>query len=307
VIGAPRHPARALARRWARPLWNLAGGASLALGALGVPLPLLPTTPFLLLAAACFLRGSPRLHAWMMTNRVFGSYLAEYRAGRGIPPRARLAAIALLWAGVGVSVVFMLENPWLRGALLLGAAAGTVHMTLVGRRRAAPQPAPPTVRLRPLGEADAAPFASWLRQPHVRRWWGGAEETERKLAAARDRLRRTIIEADGTPVGLLVWGHPTREELDEAGLAEVPESVIDVDVMIGEPAALGRGIGSAALRLLAAQALADPAVPYLIAAAAAGNDASLRAFVKAGFAIARTFDDPAAGPCLLLRHDRLVQ
>lgn len=299
---------RALSRGWARPLWNLAGGLSLALGALGVPLPLVPTTPFLLLAAACFLRGSPRLHAWMMTNRVFGTYLAEYRAGRGIPPRARLAAIALLWAGIGVSVAFMLENPWLRAGLLLGAVAGTVHMALVGRRRAALlPPRPPAVRLVPYAAADEALLARWLRQNHVRRWWGEPEETERELAAAGDRLRRTIIEADGEPVGLFVWGHPTRAELDEAGLAEVPASVVDVDIMIGESGAVGRGIGSAALRLLAAQALSDPATPYLIAATAAGNDASLRAFFKAGFAVARTFDDPAAGPCLLLRRGRLVQ
>ena len=292
-------------RAWARPLWNLAGGLCLALGALGVPLPVLPTTPFLLLAAACFLRGSPRMHAWMMTNRFFGTYLAEYRAGRGVPPRARLAAIALLWAGIGTSVVFLIESAWLRAALLAGAALGTVHMALVGRRRVAPPPAvPPVVRLTPFAAGDGPLLARWLGQEHVRRWWGDPAAVERELAAIGARACRTVIEADGARVGLLVWGPPTRAELDEAGLAEVPESVVDIDVMIGEPAAVGRGIGTEALRQLAARALADPAVPYLIAATAAGNDASLRAFVKAGFAVARTFDDPASGPCLLLRRDR---
>ena len=308
MIGTSRTPVRALSRGWARPLWNLAGGLSLALGALGVPLPLVPTTPFLLLAAACFLRGSPRLHAWMMTNRVFGTYLAEYRAGRGIPPGARLAAIALLWAGIGVSVAFLLKNPWLRAGLLLGAIAGTVHIALVGRRRVGlPPPRPPAVRLVPFAAADEALLARWLRQEHVRLWWGEPEETERELAAAGNRLRRTIIEADEERVGLLVWGHPTRAELDEAGLDDVPDTVVDIDIMIGESGVVGRGIGSAALRLLAAQVFADLEVPYLIAATAAGNDASLRAFLKAGFAVARAFDDAAAGPCLLLRRDRLVQ
>ena len=292
-------------RAWARPLWNLAGGLCLALGALGVPLPVLPTTPFLLLAAACFLRGSPRMHAWMMTNRFFGTYLAEYRAGRGVPPRARLAAIALLWAGIGTSVVFLIESAWLRATLLAGAALGTVHMALVGRRRVAAPPAvPPVVRLTPFAAGDGPLLARWLGQEHVRRWWGDPAAVERELAAIGARACRTVIEADGARVGLLVWGPPTRAELDEAGLAEVPESVVDIDVMIGEPAAVGRGIGTEALRQLAARALADPAVPYLIAATAAGNDASLRAFVKAGFAVARTFDDPASGPCLLLRRDR---
>ena len=77
--------------------------------------------------------------------------------------------------------------------------------------------------------------------------------------------------------------------------------------MIGEHNALGRGIGAEALRLVAAIALADPDVPYLIAAAMAGNDASLRAFAKAGFRVDREFDDPEYGPCLLLRGDRVVR
>ena len=77
--------------------------------------------------------------------------------------------------------------------------------------------------------------------------------------------------------------------------------------MIGEPDAVGRGIGSEALRQVAAAALADSEVPFLIAATMAGNDASLRAFAKAYFRVDRGFDDPISGPCLLLRNDRFVR
>jgi hypothetical protein len=62
---------------------------------------------------------------------------------------------------------------------------------------------------------------------------------------------RAIIEADGRKVGLVLWQHPAREELDVAGLADVPTSVIDIDIMIGEFDALGRGLGSNAIRLVA--------------------------------------------------------
>jgi hypothetical protein len=298
-------------RAWTRPLWNLGGTVCLALGALGVPLPVLPTTPFLLLAAACFLRGSPRMHAWMMTNRYFGTYLAEYRAGHGIPMRTKVSAIALLWAGIGASAAFFVTSALGRGVLLTVAVAVTAHIVLIRPRRQGPpaagSPGGPAVRLVEAVEEDGPLIERWLRREHVRRWWGDPDETLHEIAARGDKLRQAIIEADGTSVGLVLWGHPPRAELDAAGLLDVPETVVDIDIMIGEPDALGRGIGTEALRLVAVTALADPAVPHLIAAASAGNDASLRAFAKAGFRVNRVFDDPESGPCLLLRRDRLVQ
>lgn len=100
-----------------------------------MPLPLLPTTPFLLLAAACFLRGSPRLHAWMMSNRVFGSYLREYRAGLGIPATTKASAIGLLWLGIGLSIGLWVEVMLLRLSLLLIAIAVTVHILLIPTKR----------------------------------------------------------------------------------------------------------------------------------------------------------------------------
>ena len=85
-------------------LLNVAGTVSLGLGILGVFLPLLPATPFLLLASACYLRGSERLHRKLMESRVLGSYIRNFQKGRGIPLRAKVGTIALLWASLLFSI-----------------------------------------------------------------------------------------------------------------------------------------------------------------------------------------------------------
>ncbi|HEX8612458.1 MAG TPA: YbaN family protein [Telluria sp.] len=86
-------------------LLNIVGCLAVLLGILGIFLPLLPTTPFLLLASACFVRGSPRLHAWLLGNKVFGSYLSDFEQGRGIPRRAKITIIVLMWASLGYSML----------------------------------------------------------------------------------------------------------------------------------------------------------------------------------------------------------
>jgi uncharacterized membrane protein YbaN (DUF454 family) len=85
-------------------LLNVAGTVSLGLGILGVFLPLLPATPFLLLASACYVRGSERLHRKLMESRVLGSYIRNFQRGRGIPLRAKVLTIALLWASLLFSI-----------------------------------------------------------------------------------------------------------------------------------------------------------------------------------------------------------
>lgn len=160
------------------------------------------------------------------------------------------------------------------------------------------------VRLARVTDDDWPLIERWLRAAHVRRYWGDPEENRRLLREAHGGAGHALIEADGRKVGLVVWQHPTRQELDAAGLDDIPTSVIDVDVMIGEAAATGRGVGPAAIRLVADAALADPAVPFVIAAAAVENDASRRAFAKAGFIDDRDFDDVSSGRCVLMvrRH-----
>jgi uncharacterized membrane protein YbaN (DUF454 family) len=116
-----------------RILFFLAGALSLALGAVGVVIPVLPTTPFLLLAAFCFARSSTRAHAWLLSNRVFGPPLRDYLDGRGVSWRIKAGALVFLWAAIGVSIAFV---PFWRVRILLGliAIAVTVHVVMIKNR-----------------------------------------------------------------------------------------------------------------------------------------------------------------------------
>ncbi|MCY4214254.1 MAG: YbaN family protein [Gammaproteobacteria bacterium] len=79
-----------------RHLWMAFGWASLSMGAIGVVLPLLPTTPFLILAAYCFSRSSQRLHAWLLNHPILGPPIENWRAHRAISGRAKLSALAAM-------------------------------------------------------------------------------------------------------------------------------------------------------------------------------------------------------------------
>ncbi len=95
-----------------------AGSVCLALAVLGVFLPLLPTTPFLLLASACYVRSSERLHGWLMGNRLLGPYIRNFKERRGIPLRGRIVTVVLLWLPLLYSV-YRLDLPWLEALLVL--------------------------------------------------------------------------------------------------------------------------------------------------------------------------------------------
>jgi len=113
-------------------IWRLfliaVGSLSLVLAVLGVFLPLLPTVPLVLLAAACFARSSERVHDWLLDHPRLGPLVRSYRDGRGIPRRAKFSAIAMLWTSVLLSSLMLVPIPWVRG-LLLGIALGvTWHL-----------------------------------------------------------------------------------------------------------------------------------------------------------------------------------
>lgn len=140
-------------------------------------------------------------------------------------------------------------------------------------------------RFRP--ERDTALVAGWLSRTHVARWWG---DPAHALAALAKHPAGTaaLIVADTRPVGYLCWQSPTRAELAEAGLADLPADLVDIDILIGEPDGVGRGIGPEALRQLLGR-LRGEGVRVVGMAAAVANARALRAYAKVGFRPYRDF------------------
>lgn len=105
-------------------LFVLLGAVSLLLGLVGIFVPLLPTTPFLLLAAALWVRSSPRLYAWLLAHRRLGPYIRNFRENRAIPLRAKILSVTLLWATLLYCIFFVVEEWWWAQLALLAVAVG---------------------------------------------------------------------------------------------------------------------------------------------------------------------------------------
>jgi len=113
-----------------------AGTLCTGLGIIGIFIPILPTTPFLLLAAACYMRSSERFYQWLINNRIFGAYVRNYIEGRGMPVRIKIFTILLLWLAIGLSIAFGVQNTVIR-IVLVGIAIGvTIHICLIKKRKA---------------------------------------------------------------------------------------------------------------------------------------------------------------------------
>jgi len=130
---APSHGRRSRSRL-ARALFNIAGALALGLGLVGIFLPLLPTTPFVLLAAACFARGSERFHEWLLANRTFGPMVYEWERHRSLPYRTKVTAILLMSLTMAVSIAFFVRPLWLKIALALFGVALALWMYRIPSR-----------------------------------------------------------------------------------------------------------------------------------------------------------------------------
>lgn len=111
-----------------RILFIVAGTVFLALGTVGVFLPILPTTPFLLLAAACYYKGSKRLHNWLLNNKWFGDYIRNYREGKGITLKSKIFAVTLLWITISYSAIFAVNILLVQLILLIIAIVVSIHI-----------------------------------------------------------------------------------------------------------------------------------------------------------------------------------
>ncbi len=118
-----------------RLVWALGGGVFVAIGTIGVALPLLPTTPFLLLAAYCFARSSPRLHDWLLNHRSFGPLISNWDQYGSIDRRSKLIAIVVILLTPIITVI--IGVPWwaLASQLVVLGVAATFVLT---------RPDPPT-------------------------------------------------------------------------------------------------------------------------------------------------------------------
>lgn len=105
-----------------------AGSVFVGLGVIGMFLPLVPTTVFLLLAAYCYSRSSERFHTWLLNNRWCGAYIKNYKDGRGMTARQKASTILILWASIGVSIWFVAGKFWVVLMLLAIAIGVTVHL-----------------------------------------------------------------------------------------------------------------------------------------------------------------------------------
>lgn len=109
-------------------LLSIAGWVCTGLGVAGIFLPLLPTVPLLLLAAACFARSSPRCHDWLMEHPQLGPLVSGYLDGGGIPLRAKVTAIIMLWLSVLLSLYLAAPPQWVRVLLLFVAGGVTLYL-----------------------------------------------------------------------------------------------------------------------------------------------------------------------------------
>ncbi len=147
-----------------------------------------------------------------------------------------------------------------------------------------------TVSLVPFEPGRHMPLvAEWLRQPHVARWWGDADTTLAEMAA-HPVATEAIIELEGQAVGCVVWQTPTRAEMAEAGLDDLPADLVDIDIMIGVAERLGSGVGPEALLQLLARLKGEDVATVGLGTATA-NQRALRAYAKAGFHPYRDFQE----------------
>ena len=110
-----------------------AGSISLALGIIGVLLPVLPTTPFLLLSSFCYIRSSNRLYNWLINHKIFGSYIYNYLTYRAVKKSVKIGALIFLWFSLLISILIV-SNLHLRIFLVAVGVSVSIHLLTLKTR-----------------------------------------------------------------------------------------------------------------------------------------------------------------------------
>lgn len=113
----------------------ISGSFFILLGFIGIFLPLLPTTPFILLGAACYIKSSKKLYDWLINNKLFGRYIKHYYEGKGLALNIKLITIAFLWTSILFSVIFVVSVQLFRIILILIAVGVTWHIISIKSKK----------------------------------------------------------------------------------------------------------------------------------------------------------------------------
>jgi uncharacterized membrane protein YbaN (DUF454 family) len=109
-------------------LFAFIGTVSLALGIMGVFLPVLPTTPFLLLSAAMYMRSSHRLYEWLMSHKHLGAYIKNFREHKALPLRVKMVSVSMVWATLLYCALFVAKELWMSLLFIAIALGVTIHI-----------------------------------------------------------------------------------------------------------------------------------------------------------------------------------
>ena len=115
--------------KYRKKVYLVCGIICVLVGAIGIVLPILPTTPFLLLAAYLFLRSSPKFYFWLISNRMLGRYIYCYLQYRAVERRSKISALILLWIGLSISMV--LTPSWVKILLFFIGVGVSIHLLML--------------------------------------------------------------------------------------------------------------------------------------------------------------------------------
>ena len=109
-------------------IFNILGFFFVGLGIIGIFVPLLPTTIFLIIAAYFFAKSSEKYYNWLITNKYFGKFIKDYREGKGVPLKAKTISITILWTTILYSIFFVVTEIWLKILLIVVAIGVSWHL-----------------------------------------------------------------------------------------------------------------------------------------------------------------------------------
>jgi hypothetical protein len=116
-------------------VFTLVGTISLLIGLIGIILPVIPTTPFILFSAWCYYRGSERFHDWLVNHPYLGPIVEEYGNGEGMTKESKIKAIILTWTAVLMTAVFILQSLLMRAIIIVIAVIGTIVLIRIKTRK----------------------------------------------------------------------------------------------------------------------------------------------------------------------------